>query len=91
VTQNDAPWGISRISSPEPYGTTYTYDASAGQGTCIYIIDGGVDVDNPDFESRTSSSSLPAFLLLTVLQVRAFSSTPPGKASPRTCVVTGLM
>jgi cerevisin len=54
-TQEDATWGLARLSSREPYGTTYTYDESAGEGTCIYVIDGGVFVNHPDFEGRTFS------------------------------------
>lgn len=43
VTQSGATWGISRISSKKPGATSYTYDSSAGQGTCAYVIDTGVD------------------------------------------------
>ena len=42
-TQEDAPWGLARISSASPGGTTYTYDANPGAGTCAYIIDTGID------------------------------------------------
>jgi hypothetical protein len=42
--EQGAPWGLSRLSSPQPGGTTYTYDASAGAGTCAYIVDTGIDV-----------------------------------------------
>lgn len=50
--QEGAPWGISRLSSQEPGGNTYTYDSSAGEGTCAYIIDTGIEADHPDFEGR---------------------------------------
>ncbi|KAG9503789.1 hypothetical protein J7337_003746 [Fusarium musae] len=32
--------------------TTYTYDESAGQGTCTYVLDTGIEVDHPEFEGR---------------------------------------
>jgi subtilisin family serine protease len=51
-TQEDAPWGLARISNEEPGSTTYTYDASAGEGTCAYVVDTGIDVEHPEFEGR---------------------------------------
>ncbi|KAM0351031.1 hypothetical protein ACHAPU_002812 [Fusarium lateritium] len=50
--QENAPWGIARLSSTRAGGKTYTYDESAGEGTCAYIIDTGVDVEHPDFDGR---------------------------------------
>ena len=41
--------GIARLSSQEPGSTTYTYDASAGEGTCAYVVDTGIDTEHPDF------------------------------------------
>ncbi|OAQ71883.1 subtilisin-like protease [Purpureocillium lilacinum] len=52
ATQQNADWGLARLSSPSPGTTDYTYDDSAGEGTCAYIIDTGVDVQHPDFEGR---------------------------------------
>ncbi|KAJ6440120.1 serine protease precursor protein [Purpureocillium lavendulum] len=52
ATQENADWGLARLSSQKPGGTTYTYDDSAGEGTCAYIIDTGVDVEHPEFEGR---------------------------------------
>ncbi|ODA83519.1 hypothetical protein RJ55_02033 [Drechmeria coniospora] len=52
--QEDATWGLSRISSQQPGGTTYSYDESAGEGTCAYIIDTGVNAKDPDFEGRAT-------------------------------------
>ncbi|KAK1999100.1 subtilase [Colletotrichum falcatum] len=54
ATQRNAPWGLARISSDEPGSTTYSYDASAGEGTCAYIVDTGIDVEHPEFEGRAS-------------------------------------
>ncbi|KAF4970333.1 hypothetical protein FSARC_2589 [Fusarium sarcochroum] len=50
--QDNAPWGIARLSSDKAGGKTYTYDDTAGEGTCSYIIDTGIDVEHPDFDGR---------------------------------------
>lgn len=47
VTESDAPWGLGRISHTEPGSTEYTYDSTAGAGTCSYIIDTGVEDSHP--------------------------------------------
>ncbi|RFU80262.1 serine protease precursor [Trichoderma arundinaceum] len=52
VTQSNADWGLSRISSKEPGTTAYNYDSSAGEGTCAYVVDTGIDVQHPEFEGR---------------------------------------
>ncbi|KAK8039349.1 subtilisin-like protease pr1a [Apiospora rasikravindrae] len=54
VTQNNAPWGLARISSRVPGTTNYTYDDSAGRGTYAYIIDTGIYLGHPDFEGRAT-------------------------------------
>lgn len=48
-TQKNAPWGLARISNklPGKDHTTYTYDESAGEGTCTYVLDTGIEVDHP--------------------------------------------
>ncbi|KAI5925406.1 protease [Camillea tinctor] len=51
-TQENAPWGLARISSLWPNTTAYSYDESAGNGTYAYILDTGIFVDHPDFEGR---------------------------------------
>ncbi|KFA67648.1 hypothetical protein S40285_04954 [Stachybotrys chlorohalonatus IBT 40285] len=52
ATQEDAPWGLARISSAEPGGTTYTFEDAAGEGTCAYVVDTGIDTEHPEFEGR---------------------------------------
>ncbi|KAI1071584.1 hypothetical protein NW752_001727 [Fusarium irregulare] len=52
--QDNAPWGIARLSSSRPGSKTYTYDESAGEGTCAYVIDTGIDVEHPDFDGRAT-------------------------------------
>lgn len=43
VTQPSAPsWGLGRLSDRDG-STTYTYDDSAGSGTCSYVLDTGID------------------------------------------------
>lgn len=54
TTQPGAPWGLARISSPRRGQATYTYDDSAGGGTCSYIIDTGIDATHRDFGGRAS-------------------------------------
>ncbi|KAI1344276.1 subtilisin-like protease PR1K [Xylariaceae sp. FL0016] len=54
ATQSNADWGLARLSNTEPGSTTYSYDDSAGEGTCAYIIDTGIDVDHEDFEGRAT-------------------------------------
>lgn len=54
VTQEDATWGIARLSSQKAGGSTYTYDKSAGEGTCAYVVDTGIDVDHEEFEGRAT-------------------------------------
>lgn len=52
ATQENAPWGLARLSNDAPGSTTYTYDDSAGSGTCSYILDTGVDIAHPEFDGR---------------------------------------
>ncbi|KAF4784063.1 subtilase [Colletotrichum scovillei] len=54
ATQRSAPWGLARLSSTAPGSTTYSYDESAGEGTCAYIVDTGIDIEHPDFEGRAT-------------------------------------
>ncbi|KAI1075303.1 peptidase S8/S53 domain-containing protein [Whalleya microplaca] len=52
ATQSNADWGLARLSNKDASSTTYTYDDSAGEGTCAYIIDTGIEVDHEEFEGR---------------------------------------
>ncbi|KZV97054.1 serine protease [Exidia glandulosa HHB12029] len=60
VTQEDAPWGLQRISHVTKLARTddtarnftYTYDTSAGEGVDIYVIDTGVMINHTDFGGR---------------------------------------
>ncbi|KAM3514356.1 hypothetical protein MY11210_002031 [Beauveria gryllotalpidicola] len=54
VTQGSSPWGPARISHRKPGSNQYVYDESAGEGTCSYIIDSGIDANHPEFEGRAT-------------------------------------
>ncbi|RDA84821.1 hypothetical protein CP532_3163 [Ophiocordyceps camponoti-leonardi (nom. inval.)] len=48
-------WGLVRLShntSDHKGYDTYVYDDSAGEGTCVYVVDSGIDDNHPDFEGR---------------------------------------
>lgn len=47
VTQSNAPYGPARISHRQRGSSEYVYDESAGEGTCTYIIDTGLDTRHP--------------------------------------------
>ncbi|VUC37993.1 unnamed protein product [Clonostachys rosea] len=54
ATQTGAPWGIARLSNTNSGSTTYTYDDSAGDGTCAFVIDTGIYTSHSDFGGRAS-------------------------------------
>ncbi|KAH7083070.1 subtilisin-like protease [Paraphoma chrysanthemicola] len=56
VTQSSSTWGLSRISHVNRQTGTlsYTYDDSAGAGTCVYIVDTGISTSHPEFEGRAT-------------------------------------
>lgn len=55
-TENNAPWGLARISHRETlnFGTfrKYLYSAGTGEGVDIYVLDTGCNIDHVDFEGR---------------------------------------
>ncbi|CAN9089908.1 unnamed protein product [Alternaria alternata] len=54
VTQNNAPWGLGRISSKSKGATSYIYDSTAGAGTYSYVVDSGIRTTHAEFEGRAS-------------------------------------
>ncbi|KAF7761567.1 hypothetical protein Agabi119p4_9559 [Agaricus bisporus var. burnettii] len=62
TTQTNAPWGIARLSSttklkdqnPNDLTFSYTFDASAGAGVDIYIIDTGIFIEHTEFGGRAT-------------------------------------
>ncbi|RWA08137.1 hypothetical protein EKO27_g6957 [Xylaria grammica] len=57
ATQNNADWGLARLSNTSPNSSTYTYDDTAGEGVCAYVVDTGIDVDHEEFEGRATFAS----------------------------------
>ncbi|KAI0322104.1 serine protease [Amylostereum chailletii] len=59
VTQNNAPWGLQRITqngriggSPDGLGFAYRFNSPAGAGVDIYIVDTGINITHGDFGGR---------------------------------------
>jgi subtilisin family serine protease len=54
VTQGSSTWGLGRISHVSKGTSSYTYDDTAGAGTCAYIIDTGIYTAHTEFEGRAT-------------------------------------
>ncbi|KAK8098024.1 uncharacterized protein PG998_013510 [Apiospora kogelbergensis] len=54
VTQSNPPWGIARVSHKSRNTASYTYDSSAGAGTCAYVIDTGIYTAHSQFGGRAT-------------------------------------
>ncbi|CAK1364962.1 Cuticle-degrading protease [Cercospora beticola] len=54
VSQENAPYGLGRISSRTPGSSTYRFDDSAGSDTFVYVIDTGINAEHIDFGGRVS-------------------------------------
>jgi subtilisin family serine protease len=52
LSEGNSPWGLGRISHTDPGNTTYIYDSTAGEGTCVYVLDTGIFTAHPEFEGR---------------------------------------
>lgn len=50
--QQDAPWGILRISQRDYKENVYTYDDQGGEGVTAFVVDGKANVSHPEFEGR---------------------------------------
>lgn len=55
-TQNNAPWGLARISHRDPLTlgsfNKYLYDDNAGEDVDVYVIDTGININHNDFQNR---------------------------------------
>ncbi|KIM25047.1 hypothetical protein M408DRAFT_329847 [Serendipita vermifera MAFF 305830] len=63
--QNNAPWGLARISHREKLGfqtfRKYQYDPSGGEGVDAYVIDTGININHVEFEGRARwGKTMPA-------------------------------
>ncbi|KAG8921171.1 hypothetical protein FRC02_000410 [Tulasnella sp. 418] len=53
ITQDDATWGLHRISH-KGAAQKYVYPESAGEGATIFVLDTGVYIEHSEFEGRAS-------------------------------------
>ncbi|CAE6427358.1 unnamed protein product [Rhizoctonia solani] len=63
AVQDNAPWGLQRISTNQalPAGSranaltfSYTFNDTAGKGVDVYVIDTGINTEHESFEGRAS-------------------------------------
>lgn len=63
MTQTNAPWGLSRLSSINPLPNNsdvsqltfqYVFDSTGGAGVDIYVLDTGVRTTHQDFGGRAT-------------------------------------
>uniref|UniRef100_A0A8H7K215 Peptidase S8/S53 domain-containing protein n=1 Tax=Bionectria ochroleuca TaxID=29856 RepID=A0A8H7K215_BIOOC len=54
ITVPTTNWNLARISHRARGATTYVFDDSAGEGTCVYILDTGIQTTHPQFGGRAS-------------------------------------
>ncbi|KAI7215870.1 hypothetical protein KC333_g5178 [Hortaea werneckii] len=53
TTQNNAPYGLARLSTrANVTGTVYNYDSTAGAGAFAYVVDTGINTQHRDFQGR---------------------------------------
>lgn len=62
VSEKNAPWHLARISQRKQLApkavATYTYNATAGLGVDIYVLDSGVYVAHAEFGGRAKMGAL---------------------------------
>jgi subtilisin family serine protease len=47
-------WGLDRIDQRTGFDLAYHYSAT-GQGVTVYVVDSGIQLDNPEFEGRAAN------------------------------------
>jgi subtilisin family serine protease len=63
MSQGNASWGFSRISSSRPgslrgvTGSQYVFDSTAGAGVMAYVLDTGIRINHTEFGRRTRSAT----------------------------------
>ncbi|KAE9977295.1 hypothetical protein EG328_002124 [Venturia inaequalis] len=53
-TQSPGVWGLGRVSHHASMISSYVYDSTAGQNTCVYIIDSGINTAHVEFGTRAT-------------------------------------
>lgn len=53
-TQSPGVWGLGRVSHHASMISSYIYDSTAGQNTCVYIIDSGINTAHVEFGTRAT-------------------------------------
>ena len=90
VTQRPAPsWGLARISNrtvlpPPPAVVGYSYDATAGEGTCGYIIDTGILISHVVYTNPLIPSHRPTRLTKNRTLMDAPGGAPTSSLAHRT-------
>ena len=88
MTQEDAPWGLKRLSKDKNTSGSgsifafeedfYKYPSSAGKDVDVYIIDTGINVEHEDFEGRAKwGKTIPR--LIWILTVTDMEPIAPGQ------------
>ncbi|KAF2429317.1 subtilisin-like protein [Tothia fuscella] len=54
LNQSPGIWGLGRVSHRAKGVNNYVFDDSAGSGTCIYVVDSGINTGHQEFEGRAS-------------------------------------
>lgn len=54
ITEENATWGLGRISHETADSVEYIYDARAGAGTFAYVVDTGILTTHVEFGGRAS-------------------------------------
>lgn len=47
VTQKSVGYSLGRLDTKKTVDSGFTYDSSAGSGTCVYIVDTGIEDSHP--------------------------------------------
>ncbi|KFY93052.1 hypothetical protein V498_04585 [Pseudogymnoascus sp. VKM F-4517 (FW-2822)] len=53
-TREGATWGLGRISHKAAGSDSYVYDATAGEGSTVYVVDTGIYIEHEEFEGRAT-------------------------------------
>lgn len=82
LSQSDAPWGLGRITHRKNGLLDYVRHSTDAEGTCIYVIDSGIDDTHPDFEGR--ARQVKSFVRGSVIDDYGHGTHCAGSAASRT-------